>query len=279
MAVGRAGDGSPLADQWDGTSWTKLTVPPVPGDPGVVNNPTGTTLNSVSCTSSSFCVAVGEYGDGQPGSNFNPVAEHWNGLAWTLETTFIPAPPSGSALNGISCTAPNACTALGDQNAVWGYGPYVQSSGQTYAANWNGLLWQSQTTPNAAGATWSQLLGVACTSATTCTGVGFSNGGLVEQSSGNTWTLQSTPSAGWQLSAVSCPKDQDCIAIGYGNPAPALQWDGTTWNSQNIAVPTGSDYQDLVSLSCANWKNCMAVGLYGTPGVSGGSFPLVERYS
>ncbi len=277
MAVGSISPGVPLAERWDGKSWTQLTAPPAPYPPDTSGNVAGTALSAVSCTSSSFCVAVGQVGTNQSASSFSPVAELWNGVAWTVQTNFSPAPPQGSALYGVSCTAPNACTAVGTQNAVTGYGPYVQSSGQTYAAKWDGLLWKSQTTPNPGGSNYSQLQSVACSSATTCTAVGFGGGGLVEQSVGNTWALQSTPSSG-SLYGVSCPSGNECLAVGYsGNPASALQWDGTTWASQAMALPAGSTYEQLFGLSCANPNNCMAVGLDSTAGAS--SLPLVERYS
>ena len=64
IAVGTGGtitssalDLAPLAEQWTGGKWAALTVP----DPA----PAGdlTELNSVSCTSATNCMAVGDYSD------------------------------------------------------------------------------------------------------------------------------------------------------------------------------------------------------------------------
>ena len=72
----------------------------------------------------------------------------------------MPNPALNTALNAVSCTAANACTAVG---------------GQGIALAWNGSVWSSQQTPTA-----SVLRGVSCTSATVCTAVGP---GVVERRS------------------------------------------------------------------------------------------------
>ncbi len=43
-------------------------------------------FNSVSCTSATSCMAVGDYSD-QAGSTDTSFAEQWNGTVWTVETT------------------------------------------------------------------------------------------------------------------------------------------------------------------------------------------------
>jgi hypothetical protein len=72
-----------LAELWNGTKWKMMRTP----------NPVGSEqpeLTGVSCASSEDCVAVGEnYGaHGVP----LPIAESWNGTAWTLDSL-----PGGSA--------------------------------------------------------------------------------------------------------------------------------------------------------------------------------------
>ncbi len=107
VAVGTAGtetssavDLAPLAEQWTGGKWAALTVP----DPA----PAGdiTELNSVSCTSATNCMAVGDYSD-QAGSSDSSFAEQWNGTTWTIVTTPSPATFSRSCL----CPAPRPRTA------------------------------------------------------------------------------------------------------------------------------------------------------------------------
>ena len=87
VAVGTGGslttstlDLAPLAERWTGGKWAVLTVP----DPA----PAGdlAELNSVSCTSATTCMAVGDYID-QAGTSDTTLAEQWNGTTWTVVTT------------------------------------------------------------------------------------------------------------------------------------------------------------------------------------------------
>jgi hypothetical protein len=57
IAVGSylgAGPDQPFAERWDGSAWSVEPMPQVAG-------PVDTELSSVSCTSSSACIAVGQY--------------------------------------------------------------------------------------------------------------------------------------------------------------------------------------------------------------------------
>jgi hypothetical protein len=68
-------------------------------------------LTSVSCTSSSNCLAVGFFQDfrGQQ----DPMAEFWDGTNWSFEG--LPNPPGTlPILNGVSCSSPGVCTAVGN---------------------------------------------------------------------------------------------------------------------------------------------------------------------
>ena len=74
-------------------------------------------LNSVSCTSSSDCLAVGLFQDfkGQQ----DTLGEHWDGTNWSFESTPNPAGTRPS-LNGVSCSSPGVCTAVGKFTASGG---------------------------------------------------------------------------------------------------------------------------------------------------------------
>jgi hypothetical protein len=67
-----------LAEMWNGSKWTIVPAPSVPG--AVI-----TVLNSVSCPGPSDCTAAGEFA---PQSNNGIVpqtlVEHWDGLDWAL---------------------------------------------------------------------------------------------------------------------------------------------------------------------------------------------------
>ena len=237
--------------------WSIQSTPPL-------NGPPQGSLNSVSCTAASACMAVGNYINSS-GTGV-PVAERRNGTSWTMQA---PANPGGSGvLSGVSCTAANACTAVGN---------YLNSTGTevTLAERWNGSNWTIQTTPNPAGATRSLLSGVSCTADGTCTAVGsyFLNGSgtgqtLAEQWHGSSWQIETTPtpSGGGGLARVSCSAASACTALGQASGTTVLyRWNGKSWSSQAIAIPAGATSTQLYGLSCSSATACIAVGnFYGS---------------
>ncbi len=56
------------------------------------------------------------------------LAEHWNGRAWSAQTT-----KHLGALESVSCPATGNCTAVGSNSA-----------GKALAAHWNGKTWSDQ---------------------------------------------------------------------------------------------------------------------------------------
>ncbi len=94
-AVGRTGDhdwgilDQTLVEHWDGGRWRVVRSP----DPGGVGE--DDILWGVAAIGSDDVWAVGSYGNGDP--YLNPLAEHWNGLAWGA----VPAPGIGQLL-GVS---------------------------------------------------------------------------------------------------------------------------------------------------------------------------------
>jgi hypothetical protein len=167
---------APLAETWNGTTWTYQT-PPGPGGNGNV-------LNGVSCVSVTTCTAVGWEVNGGPNL---ALAEAWNGTKWTVESA-----PSvtggGTSLSAVSCTSASACMAVGDSG-----GAHLS----TLAEEWNGTSWQIQAPQNRSGASSNRLLSISCPKAATCTAVGSSGTGttdstLAEVWNGTIWTLRAT---------------------------------------------------------------------------------------
>jgi hypothetical protein len=83
MAVGSESNADglsvPLAERWNGTTWT---VQSTPGPAGALD---GSLLQGVSCASATECMAVGVYSTKRMASDgFWPFAERWNGTRWTL---------------------------------------------------------------------------------------------------------------------------------------------------------------------------------------------------
>jgi hypothetical protein len=143
----------PLAEVWNGTMWALKA----PVDPTGANY---TSLNSVSCTSSTACVAVGGFTGGAEADN--TLAEVWNGASWKIQTTPNVAGANIDLLYGVQCTKASACTAIGASE--------VGSATGTLAERWNGTSWKVQPTPTPAGAGYAGG-SVSCASASSCTAV------------------------------------------------------------------------------------------------------------
>jgi hypothetical protein len=225
------------------SSWTRQSA---------ANPLGGSLLERVSCVSGSACIAVGDASGGN-------LSERWNGSEWSLLTT----PKVGTSINelsGVSCTAANACTAVGR------WTPSSPAS-NTLAMRWNGSEWKVQETPNPAGANFSNLNSVACTSAVDCLAVGIytdeagNQFTLSETWNGSEWKLQETPSPGKTqnfLFTVSCTSTSACTAVGH-QPTGYLaeRWNGSGWTVQTTPAFTGGT---LESVSCASATQCVAVG-------------------
>jgi len=154
----------PLAEVWNGTSWSVVASP----------LPSGSSqgyLGSVSCVSSSFCMATGAQTEGTSNQSF---VEVWNGISWQEVASPNPGPGSVSCVSSSDCTAP--------------------STDSSSLLTWDGTTWQS--VPAALSPTGNpvNLFGVSCLSASECTAVGIQSSGeanltLVE----STTTSQPTP--------------------------------------------------------------------------------------
>ena len=151
------GTDEPLAESWDGTSWTVLdaTPPPSYGQGGFA---------SVSCTKPTACTAVGQ---SYP-NNAAPLAERWDGRPGPQPVpTPADADKNGNAsLSGVSCVSAKSCTAVGTYDSTTASGV-----DHTLGERWNGTAWKSFSTPNP-GSAFDYLYGVSCASTTACESVG-----------------------------------------------------------------------------------------------------------
>ena len=277
-AVGQfliAGTRFTLTEVWNGTGWAIQDTPNPSGNGGNYS-----TLQGVSCTSSSACIAVGYYvySNGVNGTSDEPLAERWNGSSWTIQAAATPSGGTQSYFNGVSCASSSACAAVGQ---------YRNSAGKevTLAERWNGTGWAVQSTPNPNGAQDDFLSEVSCTASTACTAVGSYNtsaGGSATLAEGfnPSWSVKAPPNpTGAQasaLQAVSCAADSSCTAAGFdrnstGVPVTlAERWNGTGWRIQSTPNPTGAKESYLDGVSCPSTVACTAVG-YDT---DGGGIPV-----
>ncbi|HEY3907971.1 MAG TPA: hypothetical protein VGM14_28965 [Streptosporangiaceae bacterium] len=215
-------------------------------------------FTAVSCTSPSICMAVGQVT--APSSQL--LSETRSPSGWTVRPTLQPV--VGSHFLSVSCTKASACTAVGESPAGLGSVPLAE--------RWFGNGWVIQSAPAPAGATFSQLSGVSCISATKCLAVGFAQTGgsqkpLAELWNGSSWKIQATPKPAGQplseLTGISCPSTSRCFAVGRfarknAQKTLAETWNGKKWAIQKTPSPVKNDVLNAVSCRAAN--SCMAVG-------------------
>jgi hypothetical protein len=256
IAVGGYGaSGRPLAERWDGSTWTIQPTPnPLPsGD---------SRLRAVSCATASFCMAVGQSRSTTTASaTYAPLAERWNGSAWTLQPMSRPtAKRYGLAINGVSCTSPSACIAVGGSTR----GPLAE--------RWNGSRWSVQRIPGK-----GDLSGVSCVSANWCIAVvGRARAGqtptLVERWNGKRWQVQRTPNAVGPFKSVSCTSKRACMAVG--SQTWAERWNGKRWSRQRGSDRAAGDF--YYGVSCPTSRDCEAVGQFAE---SSEVFSIAERWT
>lgn len=281
MASGTYSDSPLSADQrtvverWNGHSWALQSTP------NLGNN--GDTLEGLSCTSPTSCMAVGSYTN--EAGFAQPLIERWNGRAWAL-MPIAPPPGSryGSDLTSVSCPSATLCMAAGAYT-------YAADHNNTLLEEWNGTSWAIVSSPSPYST--NNLLGVSCSSATFCMAVGSyqsvsgSLGTLVEEWNGRSWASVSSPSPGSSsndLLGVSCTSMAFCMATGAYSNTPALndqgtlveRWSGSSWSVVSSPNP-GNNGDTLDGISCPSTTSCVAVGSHA----SGSSFAdtLVEKWN
>jgi hypothetical protein len=273
MAVGwyqASGRGSvyfTLAEAWNGSAWTIVTIPSPQHRGG------GAQLNAISCISSTDCMAVGESLILTSTGNLvpSPLAEAWNGSRWTI----VPTPKlrnAGASLNDIACTSASACMAVGNR------GTPASPNDLTLAESWNGSNWKLVRTPPPP-ARGTALSGISCTSSASCMAVGYYgfNGAnnsqitLSEHWNGTTWRILTTPNPGnsGALGGVACSSASACMATGdhfVKNSATRIiatlseHWDGTRWHVQPSPNPAAAALAAFGDVSCVSPSACMGVG-------------------
>jgi hypothetical protein len=271
MAVGQGPAGAALAELWDGTSWAPAS-------------PTGTDteFDGVSCTSAEDCTAVGAAGQ-------SVLAEHWDGLGWTLETTVDEPGANSSLLESVSCTSGSDCTAVG--RGEFPFTPPDTPRFVPLAEHWDGSTWTLQSTPNPSLS--GDLTAVSCPASGSCTAAGYSAGDvvpLVENWNGTSWTVANgPPGTGSFLLGISCTSPGACSAVGAGDAAVgpsgkvirnegvalAAALAGAEWTvkpAQDDAAPSTAT---VAGVSCSAGSACTAVGSYSS---HSGDIALTERW-
>jgi hypothetical protein len=250
----------PLAEAWDGSAW-HITFPLMPSPaPASV-------LQTVSCTSRTACLAVGDTTtSGDHGIIFGKLfAEKWDGSTWRM----VPiADPGRATLTKMSCASARSCFAVGYRTAVTG--PVYRAISE----HWNGTQW-SYVRPRRPQRL-SQLLGVSCPGPRNCWAAGWtgphqavSHRALIEHWNGTRWSTRPLPGTrNSDLRSVACPARARCTAAGVVtgfNRQRMLVADlsGGRWRASvlsNRVVNPGN--LGLDDVSCRAPRVCSAVTRY-----------------
>ena len=290
LLSGPYGDARALVEIWNSSTWR------------VASSPAGTLphswLNGVTCVSASSCVAVGAHAPTR--SSFGmAMIQTWNGRKWQLRhTPFVSK--RGSELQGVSCSSPNACMAVGSY--IVNRGPPFDTS-KLLAERWNGRRWVVQRPPSG-NLYGPDLKDVSCADRAHCMAVGiYLNGNgtvapspLVERWRQGRWRRATSHLPRYSsLEGVSCVWVKRCLAVGQfdptAQPSPAstnslvVSWNGSRWSREatpNVPAPTTAyGYWNqlnpaLFGIACPGEEGCTAVGAQA---VGSASAPLIQTTS
>ncbi len=250
-----------------------LTTSPTPA--GMVRNQ----LNGISCPSVTVCVGVG-YAQSPAGSSV--LIETLGTSGWALATA--PNGPGSymNVLEGISCTSPSSCVAVG----------YSQQKGgpeQTLVETLSEGSWTVTSSPST-GAGNNQLTGVSCSAQGACVAVGYYESTqatcpLIIVLTGSSWAVAKVPGDGAgdnQLNGVSCATDSACVAVGYYVSTAGVDralvetLTAGAW-SVTSSPDQGQEANQLSGVSCTAATACEAVGSYRTG--PGAYSTLVETFA
>jgi hypothetical protein len=113
----------PLAEHWNGSSWTAIDTAPLPPNDGV------STFLGVAGTGADDVWAVGYYGNTSGGTT--TLAEHWDGASWAIVSS--PSPTVHALLSAVSAISPSLAFGIGE----WDLYP----NDQVLAVRWDGSTW------------------------------------------------------------------------------------------------------------------------------------------
>ena len=212
-----AGKKAALVELWNGKEWKILTTATLPKEDEQ------SWLESISCPSTKHCTAVGAVVTTLNG--IVPLAESYNGTTWTVQTTPTPEHSIEAQLSGVSCSATNACTAVG------GYDNSAEKGERALIERYNGTSWQLQEAaspvgkPAPEGSHWA-LSAVSCPTSSSCVTVG------------------------------SYAESATARKLLLGE-----QWNGTSWELALPANRTAALYDEARSVSCSAALTCTLAGL------------------
>lgn len=254
--------------RYDGRSWTLSDRVPV----------RQSSLESISCPSRSFCLAVGLAGN--PAGRV--LAMRWNGRSWSqVRAASPPSAGNGDALASVDCLSRSDCIAIGGINLG------EASAGLRHALveRWRGHALVSISAPSGG----AELAALACPRDNDCWAPAYPSGPqgatkVVAHFNGHRWATAKLPIP-MEAAGISCRSQTMCWIIGdrvdNGLLPAAARLAGGSWKSVPMPSPQRPDVT-LQGIACASSSDCWAVGgnaLVG-PGVSlpPKQAPFAERW-
>ena len=263
------GEWQPLAATWDGVEWQQTSVPlPPTAEEG--------RIEGVSCTSATFCMAVGWNID-----DTEPLAWRWDGEEWSDMLPKLPLTADFGQLVSVSCTSSSHCVAAGYTGNGTGWSVLVVS--------WDGNEWTTEHSFRPNNSKYPSAESVSCSSPDACMVVGGYNEGLfADRWDGEEWTWHSEsplPSpGGGELNSfnpsVSCSSSSFCAVVADASgDAPsnhwpvASVWDGNGWTRQSTGTPLVdnpwtppveeeySTFSSLFGVECTSSSMCIGTGV------------------
>jgi hypothetical protein len=281
VAVGNDGNGQPLVLAGDPSSWGAAQAEQITlgSSFGRYNN-----LDAITCTSTSYCVAVGSDGNGQPLVLAGDPSS-W-GVPQAEEITLGSSFGSGGNLDSITCSSAIDCVAVGSD----GNSQPLALAGDP--SSWGAAQAEEITLSSSFGRydNGGNLDSIACTSADYCVAVGYDSYGrpLALAGDPSSWgaaqaeeiTLGSSVGPGGNLNSITCSSASYCVAVGSDNNSQplVLAGDPSSWGvPQAEEVTLGSSFGSggyLDSITCSSAGYCVAVGSDGNY-YAGNNQPLV----
>jgi hypothetical protein len=225
---------SPFAESLDDDVWDVLPIASPPG--------TSSGLSSVSCSSASRCVAVGNVAPRDDPSATMPLIESFDAKRWSTAT--LPTAANGRGiLYDVACTSGGQCVAVGSTEAH-------RTSGAALVLSSSGTIWN----PDAAAMDQSgdiSLTTVACLNAASCVVAGTSLASLaaspekiLARVTATTWEKLDIISKSATIDAVACGDARSCLLVGsttqnsFGyTTAVVASLSGDTWTIESTPTP------------------------------------------
>jgi hypothetical protein len=207
-----------LVAQWNGSTWTRVTVP-LPNNNNMASN-----LDAISADSASDVWIVGTYLYEVNSSDYSEetYSLHWNGSAWSI----VPMPLNpgtnpnvGYALDAIKANSPTDVWAVGEEYNL------TTNTSSTLIEHYNGTKWSIVPSPSPGSS--GVLNGVTTSNATNsvwAVGDYTPTGSSVVQTltlnwNGNTWSTVASPNGGTGssvlFSVATTPGAAIVQAVGY----------------------------------------------------------------